>query len=148
MAALKATRSSQMVVNASFTYDISTADTAYNTAGASVAIGFVVGAQVFDVIKMPNGARVVGGALVVETVSNDAGTTTLAVGDSSSTSRYLSATSVKSAALTALVPTGYVSTGQDIRITLANGSGAATTGKITVYVSYVIDGKADFAVPN
>lgn len=148
MSALKATRSAQYPLFADFVYDISAGDTAYNTAGTSVAIGFVVGAQVFDVIKLPKGARVIAGALIVETVSNDAGTTTLAVGDVDSTSRYLSATTVKSAARTVLVPTGYTGTGQDIRITLANGSGGATTGKIRVEVLYVIDGKANEAVPN
>ena len=148
MAALKATRSSQYPVVSSFTYDISAGDTLANTAGTVVAIGYVVGAQAFDCIKLPLNARVTGGALVVTTVSNDAGTTTLSVGDSGSATRYLGATTVKSAALTALVPTGYLGTGEDIRITLANGSGGATTGKITVYVEWVIDGKANEVVPN
>lgn len=148
MAALKETRSAQFVMNAAFTYDISTADTLANTAGVVTAIGFVVGAQAFDVIKLPLGARVIGGSLIVTTVSNDAGTTTLSVGDSGSATRYLGATTVKSAARTALVPTGYLGTGEDIRITLANGSGGATTGKITVEVNFVIDGRANEVYPN
>lgn len=148
MSALKATRSAQWSYWSSFTYDISAGDTLANTAGAVVAIGFVVGAQAFDAIKLPKGAVVVGGNLVVEVVSNDAGTTTLSVGDSGSATRYLGATNVKAAAVTALVPTGYHGTGEDIRLTLANGSGGATTGKITVNVEFILDGKADAVFPN
>lgn len=148
MAALKATRSSQWSQVGSFTFDISLGDTLANTAGTVVAIGAVAGAQAFDAIKLPKGARVTGGQITVVTVGNDSGAQTMSVGDSGSATRYLGATSIKSAARTALVPTGYTGTGEDIRLTFSNNTGDATTGKVVVDVIYVIDGKADNVVPN
>jgi hypothetical protein len=149
MSALRSTRSAQYILHGSFTYDLSTGDTLGNTASPSVvqALG-ATGAGPFDAIKLPKGARVVGGQLTVVTVSNDTGAATLAVGDSGSASRYLAATSIKTAARTALVPTGFTGIGEDIRITLVNTNGDATTGKVTLDVSYIIDGKSNEVVPN
>jgi len=147
MSALKANRSAQYQLAASFTYDISAGDTLANTSGV-VQTFAATGAGPFDAIKLPKGARVVGGQLTVVTVGNDSGVQTLAIGDSGSATRYLGATSIKSAARTALVPTGYTGTGEDIRFTLVNTNGDATTGKVVVDVLFVIDGKANEAVPN
>lgn len=134
MATKKATRQGQEVVSAVF--DFSITDDMLNTSGVSTAFSATSG--VFDVINLPPNAEVVGGDVVVRTVSNDTGTATIAVGDSGSASRYLAATTIKTAARTALVPTGYRGTGEQIRITLANASGNATTGEVSVRVEYVI----------
>lgn len=144
MATLKKTRAAQRVQVAEFTFDIANSDAMVNASG--VLTNFKATAGVFDVIPLPKGVRVVGGEMVVKTVSNDSGTATLKVGDKTSDARYLSATSIKSAARTALVPTGFVSTGEDLRITLANQSGDATTGKVTVTVLYIKEGREDEVV--
>ncbi len=92
----------------------------------------------FEVIPLPPNAVVVGGAVTVVAASNDSGTSTIAVGDSGNATRYLGATSDKTAARTALVPTGYTGTGENIRITLADQNGDATLGTIRVEVEYIV----------
>jgi hypothetical protein len=139
MATKTATRGAQRVLSAEFSFDIT--DTMVNTAGTSQA--FSAAAGIFDVIKLPQNAVIVGGDLVVETASNDASTATLKVGDSANDARYLAATSIKTAARTALGPTGFKTAGTPIRITLANAGGAATVGTVRVRVEYVIQGKMD-----
>lgn len=138
MALLKHNRNVQEALWAEFTFNMT--DTMVNTAGAEQA--FSAAAGVFDPIKLPPNAVVVGGDVTVETVSNDSGTSTIKVGDAADDDRYLGATSLKAAARTALVPTGYRGTGQDIRITLANQNGDATAGKVTVRVAYTVTGRA------
>jgi hypothetical protein len=134
MALLKAVRSGQEVISAEFEFDI--LDTMATTAGVTQALKTAAG--VYDVILLPTNMVVVGGDIVVRTVSNDTGTATLAVGDSASAARYLGATSIKAAARTALVPTGYRGLGEQIRITLANANGDATTGLVTVRIEYMM----------
>lgn len=158
MSALKATRGAQRVLTAEFVFDVSTAvaDTmpttvgntiggatpAYNAAG--VAIGSV-GTNVYEVINLPVGAIVVGGEVAVETAVVGPTVSTVSVGDSGSATRYLGATSMLAAARTALVPTGLVGTGGNIRITVNNTVAVATAGKVSVRVSYVVRGRADEA---
>lgn len=140
MATKLATRGAQRVLSAEFIFNIT--DTMVNTAGTSQA--FSAAAGIFDVIKMPQYAYVVGGDMVVETASDDTGATaTLKIGDDANDARYLAATSIKSAARTALTLTGYVTDGSPIRITLANTNGNATAGKVRIRVEYVIQNKMD-----
>jgi hypothetical protein len=139
MATKTATRGAQRVLSAEFSFDIT--DTMVNTAGTSQA--FSAAAGIFDVIKLPQNAVIVGGDLVVETASNDSSTATLKAGDDADDDRYLAATSIKSAARTALTLTGYKTDGSPIRITLANAGGDATVGTVRVRVEYVIQGKMD-----
>ena len=138
MTTLKAARSAQNPQVASFKFTM--ADAMVDTSGATT--NFKATAGVFEPIPLPIGAILIGGDVTVETASDDTGTATIAVGDSGSASRYLSATSIKSAARTALVPTGYRGTGEDLRITLANQNGNAANGTVTVRVEYIIDGRA------
>lgn len=154
MSALKQTRGAQYPLTAEFTFDVSTAvaDTmptvvgnviggaapAYNAAG--VAIGGVA-TNIFEVIGLPPNAIVVGGEVVVETAVVGPTASTITVGDSGSAARYLGSTSLLAAARTALVPTGFVGGGENIRITVANTVAVATAGKVTVRVSYVIRGR-------
>jgi hypothetical protein len=141
MATLKRTRAAQWPMTASFAFNIADADAMLNASGVLTNLKAATG--VFDVIPLPAGTRVVGGELIVEVVSNDTGTATLSVGDATSAVRYLGATTLKTAARTALVPTIFVSTGEPIRITLANANGDATTGKVRLNVTFVKDGKED-----
>lgn len=145
MAKLKASRNVQFPLHQEFTFNI--ADTMKDSTGVEFAFS-VVGSKAYDVINLPSGAVVTGGELVVETVSNDATTATVSVGDSASAARYLGATNIKAAARTALVPTGYRGLGENLRITVANGTGGATTGKVTVRVQYVIPGRAHEVQPS
>lgn len=137
MATLIKNRGLQYPLEALFEFDIASGDVMVATNGVSQTFKATTG--VFDVVALPVNSQVIGGDLTVETVSNDSGTATLSVGDSGSATRYLGATSIKSAARTALVPTGFMnSSGLDIRITLANATGDATTGKVRLRVSYIV----------
>jgi hypothetical protein len=141
MALKKPARTAQRPLVAEFTWNFD--DTMVNTAGNTVDFGKVNAggaAGKFDVINLPVGAVVVGGSLTVETAFDTAGYD-VTVGDSGSENRYLTSTDVKATGLTALVPTGYRGTGQNIRITMSSDD-VCTTGKATLRVEYVIGGRA------
>ena len=114
MTVLKASRTAQNVLSAEFAWTVG--DTMLNTAGASDEFASAA-AHAFDIINLPPGAVVVGGELVVSTAFNGS-TYALIVGDSASTNRYLATADRKAAAQVALVPTGYVSQGESIRLTV------------------------------
>ena len=142
MAAKTATRAAQLVQLAEFTFSIG--DTMVNTAGAADAFASVA-AHIFDVINLPVGAVVVGGEVVTDTLFTGATAYNVTVGDSASAARYLGTTDKLTAARTALVPTGYLGLGENIRLTVTPTVGAATAGKMTVRVQFVLTGKADFS---
>lgn len=143
MAALKATRTAQKVMEAEFTFSIG--DTMVNTAGAADAFA-TVGSHVFDVIGLPPGATVVGGEVVTDTAFQGSTAYNVSVGDSGSATRYLGATDKTSAARTALVPTGYIGQGEAIRLTVAPTVATATAGKITLRVLFSVLGRANEVV--
>lgn len=139
MALLRKNRGLQYPLVAEFRFALT--DTMPNTSGVTVALN---GDAAFDIIGLPPGAVVTGGDVAVEVASNDAGTHTIAVGDSGSATRYLGATSIKATGRTALVPTGYRGTGEDIRITLdAANVGTATAGTLSVRVEYIVSGRTN-----
>lgn len=138
MATLKTARTAQYPLLSYFTFSM--ADAMLDVNG--VLTGFKNAAGVFEPIPLPGAAVVVGGDVTVETASDDTGTATIAVGDSVNASRYLAATSIKAAARTPLVPTGYHGSGENLRITLANAGGNAVNGVVTVRVMYTIDNRA------
>jgi hypothetical protein len=147
MGTLKAARSAQFLLESEFVFDIAAGDQMANTSGVVTAFKDATG-TVFDVINLMQGATLVGGEVVVETASNDSGASaTIAVGDSNNTTRYLGATSIKAAARTALVPTGYRGAGENIRITLANANGDATAGKVTIRALFSVQGRANEVIP-
>jgi uncharacterized protein (DUF433 family) len=115
---------------------------------AYVDINFadVVAAGAYNAIDLPVGAQVVGGDMVVDTVFNST-TNTLSVGDASSAARYLGATDTKTAARTALVPTGFrtTATQPSITVTAALTGGAPTTGQVRLRVDYIVNKRAAFA---
>jgi hypothetical protein len=139
MAALKKNRSLQYPLIAEFKFNLT--DTFVMTDGTSRSFLAAGAATIADVIALPPNAVVTAGDLTVETASNDSGTATVTVGDSVSSSRYLGATSLKAAARTALVPTGYRGAGEDIRLTFANANGDATQGTVSLRVHYIITGR-------
>lgn len=134
MATLKSTRQAQFSQIASFTFTM--ADAMLDVNGALV--GFKNAAGVFEPIPLPPNSTIIGGEIVVETASDDTGTSTIAVGDSAVPARYLAATNMKVAGRTPLVPTGYRGLGENLRITLANANGNAANGTVTIRADYVI----------
>lgn len=144
MAALKATRVAQKVMESEFSFTIG--DTMTNTAGAADAFA-TVAAHAFDVINLPVGATVVGGDITTDTAFTGSTAYNVTVGDSGSANRYLGTTDKTSAARTALVPTGYIGTGENIRLTVTPTIATATAGKITLRVLYTVLGRANEVVP-
>jgi hypothetical protein len=128
-------RTAQYPLVAEFTFAIG--DTMLNTAGASDNFA-VVAAHVFDIIPLPPGATVIGGSVTTDTAIVGSTAYNVKVGDSTTVDRYLGTTDKTTAALTALVPTGYVGTGQNLRLTVTPTVADATAGAITVRVEYVI----------
>lgn len=138
MATLLANRSAQYGLWAEFRF--SAADAMVDVNGNLT--GFKAANGVFEPIKMPPNAVVIGGDLTVETASNDSGTSTMSVGDSTTATRYANAVNLKAAARTALTLTGFRSTGADLRITLANQNGDATQGTYSLRLHYIVSGRS------
>ena len=136
MAQKLATRGGQYPITAEFTFDVAN-DTMKNTSGVDDNFK-VVGSHVFDAILLPNNAIVVGGEVVTETAVSGSTAYNVSVGDSGSATRYLGVTDKVAAGRTALVPTGFVGGGEQVRVTVAPTVADATAGKITVRVSYII----------
>lgn len=145
MALVKPTRSAQWPLTAYFDINVGT-DSIVDVNG--VTKNFKDTAPVFEPINLPQGAVVVGGQMIVTTVSDDTGTATIAVGDSASANRYLAATTIKSLGATALTVTGYEPAGLNIRVTLANANGNATAGKVRLVVQFIITGRANEVYPS
>ncbi len=140
MPLLTRTRGSQYPLVAEFTFNFD--DTVTDTSGAVVAIS-TAASKAFDAINMPVGAIVTGGEVVTEVAGTGSTALNVSVGDSGSATRYLGATDRIAAGRTALVPTGFVSNGEQIRITVAPTVSALTAGRVTVRVQYVIRGRVN-----
>jgi len=140
MALLRKNRTAQYPLVADFTFTM--ADTLADITRVVKSLN-AVGSSAYEPIGLPPGAVVIGGELVVSVASNDAGAATVAVGDSASATRYLVATNIKAVGRTALTLTGFVGAGEDVRITVANASGGATLGTVTLRVQYVIAGRSN-----
>lgn len=127
-------RGSQPLQVAEFTFTIG--DTMVNAAGAADEFA-TVAAHVFDIIPQEAGMIVVGGEVVTETAFTGSTAYNVKVGDATSDNRYLGTTDKTTAARTALVPTGFISTGEAVRLTVTPTIATATAGKLTVRVHYV-----------
>lgn len=143
MAILKAARTAQWPMVAEFTWNFD--DTMVNTSGASDGFA-TVASHVFDVINLPPNAIVTGGEVVTETAVTGATAYNVSVGDSGSATRYLNAANRVTAGLSALVPTGYVGGGENVRITVAPTVASATAGKVTVRVTYITRNRSNEVV--
>lgn len=146
MSVLKMTRGAQWPLVAEFTFNFD--DTMANTSGVSKDFGAATVAETnsFDVINLPYGAVVIGGDVVTETTFDTAGLD-ITVGDATTGNRYLTSTDVKTAGRTALVPTGYVSDGGSVRISVQCDD-VCTAGKATVRVMYTIRNRTNEVQPN
>ena len=136
MAQKLATRGGQYPITSEFTFDVAN-DTMKNTSGVDDNFK-VVGSHVFDTILLPNNATVVSGEVVTETAVSGSTAYNVSVGDSGSATRYLGVTDKVAAGRTALVPTGFVGGGEQIRVTVAPTVADATAGVADVIVSYIL----------
>lgn len=124
---LNSNRQQSRWASVSFTY----ADIASGTAATAV--------------KLPVGAVVVGGQLTVTTAFNSGTSDVIVVGDATTSNRYLTSTSIASAARTALVPTGYaaLSTTREVQVTWTAVGAAATAGAVRLEVEYINPSRGD-----
>lgn len=112
-----------------------------------VAYGDLVSGVAADAIKLPVGAVVVGGAVVVNTAWNSATSDVLVVGDSASSNRYKTSFSIAATGRTALTPTGYatLSTTRAIQIEWTGTGAAPSAGQLRLEVEYIVPGRGDAA---
>lgn len=148
MATLKPTGQAQYPLVATFEFTM--ADAMKATSGTLT--DFKATAGVFDVIPLPYGAVVTDGHFDVVVVSNDTGTATIKVGNSVDSDMWSDNTTIdlKTLGRTKLLKTGTVITaqavkllGESVQITLANGTGDATTGTFKMVIEFVIDSRAN-----
>lgn len=99
------------------------------------------------VIDMPVGSVISFGDLVTTQAWNSTSTDVIDVGDATSATRYVTDANIRAlAARVALVPTGFVSTGEGLRVTWTSGGGTPSTGKTRLMVGYYTIGKEDTTV--
>lgn len=142
MALKTKSRVAQNTLVAEFTFDIA-ADTMVATDGVTKTFGTLTTGIVADIISMPPAAVVTSGEIVTDVAVTGSTAFNVSIGDSLSAARYLGATDKTAAGRTALVPTGYLSLGEQIRITTAPTIANATAGKLTVRVHYIVTGRAN-----
>lgn len=140
MAKIRASRTAQYPLVATFTFNFS--DTADDLTGVEKSFN-VTGSPKFRVISLPPNAIVVGGNVAVETAYNTTSTATVSLGDADSANRYASAVNIKTAAITALTLPAFRTSGNDLELTVALADAAATQGKVTVHVMYLIADRAN-----
>ena len=140
MPVLKAARQTQYPLVAEFTFNV--LDTMINTAGNSDGFA-TVASHIFDVIPLPPYAIVIGGEIVTETAVTGSTAYNVTVGDSAVANRYLGTTDKTTAARTALVPTGFVGAGENIRLTVTPTVSTSTAGVITLRVQYIVRGRGN-----
>lgn len=146
MAKLIATRTSQPVMEASFTFRFD--DTMVNTAGNEVDFGKVNlggAAGAFDIINLPENAVVVGGEVVTE-AAFDTASYNILVGDAAVPGRYHASADRKAVGRVALTPTGAYSA-SNLRLTFTSAD-VCTAGKMTIRVQYIQPGRACEVIPN
>lgn len=98
--------------------------------------------------KLPAGARVVGGGLLVETVWNSGSSDVLDLGDGADDDRYTSSQiDLTSLGFTALTLTYFKNTTTDWVDGTWTGVGAVpTTGAARLFVEYIIDGNGNAGI--
>jgi len=145
MAKLTPSRAAQTVLCSEFTFEF--ADTMKDVSGVTKDFK-TVGSTVVDAINLPPRATIISGEVVTETAVTGSTAYNVSVGDSVSATRYLGATDRTAAGRTALVPTGYVGNGENLRVTVAPTVAASTAGKVTVRVQYIMRDRWSETVTN
>lgn len=110
--------------------DINMADLTTDTASAVV-------------MDLPPNSVVISGRLVTTEAWNSTTSDVMDVGDATSATRYLSNGNIRTlGAVVALVPTGFISTGEGLKVTWTSGGGTPTTGKVRLEVMYFVVGRS------
>jgi hypothetical protein len=143
MSKLIASRGAQYALSADFTFNFD--DTMVAADGSTKDFGASDLSIVFDIINLPEGAVVIGGAIVTETAFSSAFTVT--IGDSAAPARYLASTAITAAGVKTFTPTGYRGQGENLRLT-ATAASAETSGRATVRVDFVIADRQNETYPN
>lgn len=98
-------------------------------------------------IDMPPNSVILSGQLITTEAWNSTTTDVVDVGDATSATRYLTDGNIRAlGARVPLVPTGFISTGEGLKLTWTSGGGSPTTGKCRLEVLYYTIGKADSTV--
>jgi len=149
MALLTTSRGSQNVQCSEFIFSYN--DTMKDVNGVVKTFGSVyTDAGNFEIIKLPPGAQIVGGDLVVETQGANGGANayTINLGTSGSAAILLSATDLKGAVnartpllLTTLTGANSTLTGLDIRMAVTSATANVTAGKWRITVLWKLDGR-------
>ena len=107
--------------------------------------GPVANTITFDGIPLPNGAVLVGGAVIVETAFVGPTVATVSVGIAGNLAVLANAVDLKTAGRTALALTSPLlgNAGQNVRITVAYTVANATAGKVRVRVNYTVDSRTN-----
>ncbi|MBG4448720.1 hypothetical protein I5F71_02820 [Pseudomonas aeruginosa] len=123
----------------------------YNRQAVALALVSIALADVSDgtaqaAIKLPGGAVVVGGFLVVDEVFNAATTATAKVGDALDDDRYsASPLDLATLGVKQLTVTGFKTTSPgDVTVKYAFTGAAATTGKARLFVQYIETNKSEW----
>lgn len=116
-------------------------------ASLTINYGDITPAGTYDAIDLPVGAQVVGGEIITDTGVTGGGLSaaTISLGDASSATRYLSASSVFAAGRAALTLTGYKHTSSTPLLKVVSAFAGGTTptaGSVRINVQYIVDGRA------
>ena len=152
MSLIQPTRTAQRVLCSEYVFNFN--DTVVDINGVTKDYGSatIASAPVADIIKLPKGAEIVGGHLVVETQGAGPTAYTVALGVAGNAACYLAASDLLAAANTRypllLTSTLASNTGLNLRLTMVDSVAVATAGKFRITVLWKIDGKSDEVVPN
>ena len=105
---------------------------------------FVAASNVID-IAMPVNAVVTSGLITITTAFDSGTTDVIVIGDSATANRYKTSLDLKTAAATAIVPTGYISTAavNTVRLTRTPVGTAAAAGEVMVNFTYLVLGRTE-----
>lgn len=137
MAKLIASRGAQYPLVAELVLNMAT-DSVVDINGVTRDLKTFGTAIVFDAILLPPKAVVLSGEVTTEVAVSGSTAVNVIVGDSAVANRYLASTDKVAAGRTALVPTGYVGLGEQIRVSITPTVADATAGTISIRVAYAI----------
>jgi hypothetical protein len=95
-----------------------------------------------EAIDIPANAVIVSGELYTTTAWNSATSDVLDVGDATMANRYLNDGNIHAIARVALVPTGYTTNGDPLKVTWVGVGAAPTAGVVRLMVAYYVIGRA------
>lgn len=98
-------------------------------------------------MDMPPNSVILSGQLITTEAWNSTTSDVMDVGDATSATRYLTDGNIRAAgARVPLVPTGFISTGEGLKVTWTSGGGTPTTGKVRLEVMYFTKDRAQTTV--